>query len=459
MRYPLLFNIFIFSLAISTHSVLGSIDQHIIRWTNSNHLHNRLNLTSGRFEQEMSPGQFSEGNQVELIDVDLSDFPAEYNIHAHKVKSGYLFNVPGTGLVFSLDSSIKQFKRIDNTFFRGFNFHSSSFIKHDTLFSIGGEGFWNSNSTLIYFDKNQREWEKVYTINPGPISLEWNFGGYCQENNTFYSLIGYQQYQDNAFNKKSFYALDFSTRKWKELGNINTKYFTDQIAEAKFWLGNFFIYLDGDKPDVYILDPVQNRILIYEGKNNQLKLGSNELTRDGDTIYLYRKESTGVSIDSISVKELFRDSRVVGKLYVEKIEFPLLFIISSALLISVLVAVSFFLRMKNFEKKYLWFKKSERIEDLPGHLLNVLRYYQLNGKETTLSTNQMNELLGIKSNSFETTRQQRSRDIKTINDYFNIHHNISEAIQRKNSEADKRQTIYCINERAFRLLLKMNLSN
>jgi hypothetical protein len=215
--------------------------------------------------------------------------------------------------------------------------------------------------------------------------------------------------------------------------------------------------LDGDKPNVYLLDPITNRILLYEGKNNQLKLGSNEIARDGDSIYLYRKESAGVSIDSITVQELFRDSREVGKLYYQKFEFPWLKVISAALFLSVLAAIFFFLRMKKFERRNLLYGKSERIQDLPDHLKNVLRHFQKYGKETTLSTNQMNELLGIKSNSFETTRQARSRDIKAINDYFNIHHNISEAIQRKNSEADKRQTIYCIDEKAFRLLLKISL--
>jgi hypothetical protein len=115
--------------------------------------------------------------------------------------------------------------------------------------------------------------------------------------------------------------------------------------------------------------------------------------------------------------------------------------------------------MKKFEKRNLLYGKSGRIEDLADHLKNVLRYFQTNGKETSLSTNQMNELLGIKSNSFETCRQQRSRDIKAIIDFFEIHHNISEAIQRKNSKADKRQTIYGIDEKAFRLLSKMSLSN
>ena len=100
----------------------GGTDHHTISWTNTKHLHNRLDLLTGKFEQEVNPGQWAEGKQVELIGINLADFPAEYNIHAHKVKSGFIFNVPGTGLVFSLDSKKKQFKRIDNTFFRGFNF-------------------------------------------------------------------------------------------------------------------------------------------------------------------------------------------------------------------------------------------------------------------------------------------------------------------------------------------------
>ncbi len=449
----------ILSLISSSSLVYGSTDQHIIRYTDTNHLHNQLDLISGRFQKEVKPGQWKEANKVELIGVNLSDFPSEYNIHGHKVKSGYLFNVPGTGLVFSLDSNNKQFKRLDNTFFRGFNFHSFSFVRKDTLYSIGGEGFWNTNSSLIHFDMKHKEWEKIYLKNGGAKSLEWNFGGYSKDNDTFYALSGYEEFKDNSFSQKQLYSLDLKTRSWKDLGFINTELFKDKISNAKCWLGDFLIYLDGDKPNVYILDPIRNRILLYEGKNNQLKLGSNEITREGDKIFIYRKESRGVSIDSITVNELFRDSKEVGKLYIQKVEFPWLIVISIALLISILVALFLFLRMKNFEKKYLWFKKSERIEDLPVHLIQVLRHFQTVGKEVILSTNQMNELLEIKSNSFETTRQQRSRDIKAINDYFEIHHGIPDAIQRKNSETDKRQTLYCIDDKAFKILSRLNFEN
>lgn len=449
----------ILSLFTCSSLVYGSTDQHIIRWTDANHLHNQLDLISGKFLKEVKPGQWKDANKVELIGVDLSDFPGEYTIHAHKVKSGYLFNVPGTGLVFSLDSNNKQFKRIDNTFFRGFNFHSFSFVRKDTLYSIGGEGFWNTNSTLIHFDLKHKEWEKVYLKNEGPKSLEWNFGGCNKGNDTFYALSGYEEFKDNSFSQKQLYSLDLTTHQWQELGYINTKPFSNQITKAKTWLGEFLLYVDGEKPNVFLLDPINNRILLYEGPNNQLKLGSNEITREGNKIFIYRKESNGVTIDSLSVKELFRDSKEVGKLYIEKFEFPWIQVISVALFLSVLIALYFFLRMKKFERKYLWFKKSERIQDLPEHLVHILKHFQKNGKETILSTNQMNELLGIKSNSFETTRQARSRDIKALNDYFEIHHGIPNAIQRKNSETDKRQTLYCIDERAFRLLSKMSLDS
>jgi len=441
---------------IFSFSVFGATDHSVIRWTDSRHLHCRLDLLTGKFQQEVNPGQWAEGKQVELIGVNLADFPAEYNIHAHKLKSGFIFNVPGTGLVFSLDSKNKQFKRIDNTFFRGFNFLSFSFVKKDTLFSIGGTGFWNNNSILIYFDFKNREWEKVQTTNKGPISLEHNFGGLSKRNDNFYALSGYEEFTDNAFNKKLFYSLDLKSHTWKELGVINTKLFSDKISNAKTWLGDFLLYLDGDKPNVYLLDPIQNRILHYKGKNNQLKLGSNEITRAGDNIFIYRKESSGVSVDSITVQELFRESKEVGKLYSQKSEFPWLIVISATLLISILITLLLYLRIKKYEKSYKWFNKSNKIEDLPEHLKNVLRYYKLNGKEAMLSTSQINDLLGIKSTSFETTRQQRSRDIKAIIDYFEVNHNISDAIQRNNSETDKRLTVYTIDEKAFKVLSKMS---
>lgn len=459
MRKTYVFYIFIIlsSIFFSSKPIFGITDHHKISWVDSRHLHNELDLRMGNLQMEVSPGVWKIYKQVELQGIDLNVFPSEYEVKVHKVKSGYLFNIPGTGLVFSLDTNYQQFKRIDKTFFRGFNFHSFSFVRNDTLYSIGGEGFWNTNSTLIYFDKKHQEWEKVNLKNKGPISLEWNFGGYSQINDTFYALSGFEEFKENDFNSKLLYSLNLSSQTWSELGYINTKHFTNQITKAKTWLGDFLLYVDGDIPKVYILDPIQNRILLYEGNNNQLKLGSNEIIRDKDQLFIYRKENQGVIVDSISIKELFKDSKVIGKLYLKRVEVPWHLISSVIFLLTILVSVLFYLRMKKFEKKYLWFEKSERMENLPEHLMQVLKHFQLNGKDVLLSTNQMNDLLGIKSNSFETTRQQRSRDLKAINDYFNIHYGVSEAIIRKNSEKDKRQTFYSIDDKAFRILSKLNL--
>lgn len=422
------------------------------------HLHKEIDLSNGTLRIEVKPGHWANFSSVKLENVEVANLPKDLSFNVLESSNGHLLNVSGTGLVYHLDPKLKSLSRIDNTFFRGFNFHAYTFIEEDTLFSIGGEGFWNTNSTLIYFDQKLKEWEKVQTSNKGPESFEWNFGGYSKSNRSFYVLNGIEEFKPNNFNEKSFYRLDLRSLQWKELGIINTELFDNpkSISPFRFWLDGFFIYLDGNEPNVYVLDPIKNQVLLYKGNNTLLKQGANELFRDNDKIYIYRKESNGAILDSITVNQIFDDSEVLGNLYVERSTINWSLVLYTILGITTILSLLFYTRMRKFKLMYFRANKTLNIEELPTHLLQVLKYFHTNGKEGRLSTNQMNELLEIKTNSFETTRQQRSRDLKTLNEYFLIHYNIPDAIKRQNSEKDKRQTFYSLDEKAYRLLDKFN---
>lgn len=454
------FSLIIFLLIYSAVFSKGFAEENSksLRWIdNSNHLHREIDLNSGLYRLEQRPGVWKNAGNIKLIHVDELSFPKDFenkNIHYHAIKDGILFKIPGTGMVFIFDKSKSELKRIDNTYFRGFNFHSFSFYKNDTLFSIGGEGFWSTNSTLIYFDKNNLEWDKVPSNNKGPNSIEWDFGGYESKLNTFYALEGREEFKSNDFDQKSLFSLDLSTMTWKELGRMNTTYFSNptQISIFKFWLGDFFLYLDGFHTSVFLLDPIHNKVLKFEGKYAQSKIGSKEVFRDKDYIYFYKESSNGNSLDSMHVKTFLKDAVEIGPMYHQASVIPWKYTIYVIAVLLGLLSVFLFIQKKKFQQLIKNLDKPADFNELPPHLLHVLKYFKEKGKGELISTNEMNDLLQIKSNSFESTRQQRAKDLKALNDFFLLNYSIPQAIIRTNSEKDKRITYYGLDEKAHRVI-------
>ena len=89
-------------------------------------------------------------------------------------KEGILYKPIGTGFLFEIkkhpiDTQITV-TRIDSTYYTGYNFLDFMFKRNDTIFSIGGEGFWNYNGQLRYFAKEKGEWELVPIQQWFPIS-------------------------------------------------------------------------------------------------------------------------------------------------------------------------------------------------------------------------------------------------------------------------------------------------
>ena len=117
----------------------------------------------------------SGGNQVYLDSLTLKKDQIQELI---KTKNSHFIVTRGSGLVFKEylnNDSLINFIRIDRTQFDGYNFDDIKFDYHDTLFSIGGFGFWRNNGQIRYFTEN-KEWELLLPELPNGISNRniWN---------------------------------------------------------------------------------------------------------------------------------------------------------------------------------------------------------------------------------------------------------------------------------------------
>lgn len=96
------------------------------------------------------------------FDHKIVTLPKEYKCytgHHHYLwfNKKLVIQVDGSGKLYEV-SPDKPAKRMDNTCYEGYNFMAFNFIYKDTLFSLGGYGFWMDNGQLRYYDEKNSEW-------------------------------------------------------------------------------------------------------------------------------------------------------------------------------------------------------------------------------------------------------------------------------------------------------------
>ena len=107
------------------------------------YLHFRINLQTKDLSKELKNGQWLRQGKLQFSNIDLRDFKILANqTFQEKGNKTILISIEGTGQLFRLDVKSLAFSRLDSTYFRGHNFSSIKFIRKDTLYSLGGSGFW-----------------------------------------------------------------------------------------------------------------------------------------------------------------------------------------------------------------------------------------------------------------------------------------------------------------------------
>ena len=93
----------------------------------------------------------------------INDLPGTFKFSGQaltKNKKGLFLNHLGTGRIYqwSGNSQDGYWKRIDSTFFTGYNFLSILFSVDSTIYSFGGIGFWYQNGNVRQFSFESQEW-------------------------------------------------------------------------------------------------------------------------------------------------------------------------------------------------------------------------------------------------------------------------------------------------------------
>jgi len=357
----------------------------------------------------------------------------------HFVIDGRLVAVfGGCGSVFSLDTALRTISRLDLTVHTGYNFDAYHFQRRDTIFSFGGYGFWTENNLLTYFSELRKEWN-VYSVgNFPPYNPDF-------ENDVTYKFAFYDEGKDKLYvlRQNVFYQFSFAIGRWKRLGVLALE---DTFPEkGRFGITNLHklndstVMMMGGLKAYYIIprrniiyDVTQPNGLNTSGRRNNkfwLHCGydlENELllTKFSDKIdqgYLFEY-----------VNRLPRRINSESKLYtLELLSIKAKFVLALFGFLLIGGGLTYWIRMGYLKRR------DEYFTDAQWRFID-----QLN--KGGLQTEDLNEILGLESSSWEVQRRKRSEFIKIINDLC-LSKLGCELVVRQRLQQDKRQVLYVLN--------------
>jgi hypothetical protein len=378
-----------------------------------------------------------------------SSFPEQKLIKNNK---GLYIQIDGTGQVYKATKTNKEhiiFSRIDSTTYFGHNFGSIKFSYLDTIYNLGGNGYWHFFGHLIYFNEG-KEWD-IKKLNEEYKVNSANYY-YNQINGTLFYIQ--KPYNEVSTNKSQslikLYKLNLKNYKNEFIGVIDESDFKynelSTFVASKKLNGSICQYLN----DYYLLNFEKNSI--SKLKNLQLISelnGSNkfqtEVVFEKNGI-VYVSSGNNRELKSIIFKE--SDFELTGyKIYLK--DYSKIYLITSIFLV-LLFAITI-IRFKVIKSRLIQiFSKQHIINDLEFTQIEKSLIELLISKVDTqqyCDAEEVNKVLGLAKKSLEVQKKIRTEHIHRINHKFKVNYNIDiDLIERHKTEEDRRFLKYGISK-------------
>ena len=340
----------------------------------------------------------------------------------------YLFQLKG-------DSAI----RLDRSSYHGANFNSYFFSWQNTIYLLGGYGFFTTHNNLISFNENKREWAKVNMTGSDP---EFIHGISFINNNKIYSFNNFKA--GNNVSKdvldSSLYVLDLTTMVWQKhkMPIVDLIVISNVVRTADyFWYQNDHLTILINKKELKF-EIIENEKLNLTRNNNFINFKDNSLQfEQSNPIKIYRK-ITQLNLDSVWLVYIKSSSALYKPNQNTTIQpsngiSPLWFLIS----IIPLILIFFIYKRKT---KVTASKSNpielDQIQDNQLEIL-VLKITKLN--KGILNMEELDNLLDITHLEAESRKLRRFRKLSELNQLQ------PGFIIRVKDEEDKRRFLYQIN--------------
>lgn len=398
-----------------------------------------IDIQNKTLQSEDIEGKVTLLGKLKTADDVFRDLPRLFNINCFLLKQQVIFTVKGTGQLYRLDLQSLKFDRLDVTYYRGYNFGAAQFFRNDTLFSIGGAGFWQKNGICTYFNKYNKEWDLYPIKKPNPVAVNAFLSGYLLNKDLFFSA----NYDGEELSDQNYAVnfLDFKNKRWQKKGVLSDQLqtFIKGKELSYLWTGKYGILFSSE---TLIIDPI----------NNQAYKLSKEMSLDditfGNRIYLplqsqkiYRRilntDTNGpkFKLDSFTVDDLIKKSVLVGQVYDE--DWIPEYIDNEWI---VLIVVFLIFGLIFWIQK--WLQNKVIFDELDKSLIKAL-IQKTNGD--FLSAQDINDLLNINDKSYDNQRKIRSQRINHLNAKLYHIFNELDVVKKIADASDKRISNYYIN--------------
>lgn len=461
----LIFFLFITNASISfgQDTLIGNLENRYIKWI--------LQQSPERFQKIQFfdfDNQFVFANK-KSVSLSYLTLPLKYptNFTGQNYISNQLILKPnGTGRLYCifLDSTNNkiQINRLDKTLYAGYNFFDCNFQRSDTLFSLGGEGFWAYNGQLRYFSDKKREWEVKPISRWFPISQWEDFVDLRVRDGEVYTYF-HQNKLSKYFSRSADHPIDSILQLNIKNGNVQVMgVINPSIEELK---GGKYVRVQTEyglllmeNSRLRLLDFKKNRYSIWENSKINNTYNSTEakpisFILADTTIYYFDNDQ----IDSIKIP--LNSFQILGNIYTPHNEktsqnrfkqfYFLMFIL-------VLMGCIFYLNRKKISISSAvndhFFRDVNRIQkklDLEKVFENreLELIMKIIESQNMIDVEQMNNFLGVQKKSLEVQKRQRSQVVSSINIKFrNAINSKADLIIRKKNENDGREVVYQIDE-------------
>lgn len=397
-----------------------------------------------------------------------------------KKKHTIYLQLMGSGRLYQVQKQKKgmyELIRLDSTFYAGSNFGCINLFYKDTLFQLGGTGFWNIKNHFTFYSKKTHEWEFYTTKQSLPVyqSPEKGIIYYTDQEKG-------KLYLSNSINRLEFPAslntsltdtcsvFDFKEKTWMNLGKINPrlKEIAEKSTDLKTIFGSFIIF--HSDLEMYWLNFSTNQFgVLTKDKQAEFREKWLKIYKDrpeymyqfvmGNHFYLIRIEDNGVlnyeTIDLIkddfvdpNAQPIYSNSLFVS--FLQKIEPERPFIGNIIIILLVILLYSFY--NKKIKKKKIPIEVQSILYKNFYSALTVIEkdliisIYQLQINNEQISIKAINKIIGVQQKDTITQNKSRSDYFLRINQKFKLATRANELLIVKQREAtDKRIYNYNIN--------------
>ena len=429
--------------------------------------------------------------------VDLPDLPINFSSSGYnlvKDASGLYVIPQGTGRIYKMDTSQSgyRWRRIDSTYFTGYNFRSIAFSLDSVFYSFGGNGFWITNGTLRNFNPFSKQWDATLLSE----NIYWTkvADGFFMIDTALKTLSikamsspSHERLKSSNAEKikEGLYRLNIKTGDWRKMGKMRDTIHT--IVATLPWglLVDHHGVMDLNQNRYFVLsNEIRDKIIAIISSNRYVYPAIATFAIDSvlylgnrfdpyDSVVISRADliDTGITIytplqppgllDNLEAESFllvilgFISSALGLMLYkAKKVQpTPAVEILSSPTSLDIPLAVA----EPDTEKHPTSFRSTRILELLEERERSLLEFlFHHSADERLTSIDEINKVIGVQHRSVEIQKRMRSDMMGSINQKLQIiTRDKKPVVDKQRSEFDKRSFEYFIHPAHMELVEKI----